>query len=279
MTAPAAIAGARAVGGFSLIELAIVLTLIGILLGGVFGVASDYLAAENREITAARLEAIEEALVLYASRNKRLPCPADGTAAEGTAADGVPDPSGETETCSAGDEFSVVPWRALGMEPEATRDGFGRRITYRVFDGADGLTDTDGMDMSACEAAAEESGSPEPECTAGISPVDFLRDKGLTVDDPDGNAIVDPGSPEAGGGAAFVLVSHGNDGAGAYTRGGTRIALAPAGQADQRENTDMDDTFVLGGLNAAEGTNAYFDDIVTAPTIHEIASRAGLGPQ
>jgi len=279
LTAPAAIAGARAVGGFSLIEIAIVLTLIGILLGGVFGVASDYLAAENREITAARLEAIEEALVLYVSRNKRLPCPADGTAAEGTAADGVPDPNGETQTCTAGVQYSVVPWRALGMEPEATRDGFGRRVTYRVYDGADGLTRTDGIDMSECEAAAEDDQPGPIECGTGVAPTEFLESKGLTVEDPDGTAIVDPGSPEAGGGAAFVLVSHGNDGAGAYTRGGTRIALAPAGQADQRENTDMDDTFVLGGLNAAEGTNAYFDDIVTAPTIHEIASRAGLGPQ
>jgi len=278
--APADAPADAPVAGFSLIELAVVLTLIGILLGGVFGVLTDYVAAENRDITAARLEAVEEALVLFVSRNKRLPCPADGTAAEGTAQDGREQPDGGGETCTAGDNISVVPWRALGMEPEATRDGFGRRVTYRVYDGGtDSLTRADGMDMSACDPTAEDGGGSEDDCGVDVAPAEFLRDKGLTVDDPDGTTILDPATPEAGGGAAFVLVSHGEDGAGAHTRGGTRVDPPDAANANQAENTDMDETFVLGGLNAAEGTNAYFDDIVAAPTIHEIADRAGLGPQ
>lgn len=303
---PAAGAGPR--HGFSLVEMAIVLTILGVLLGVGLETLATYADRENRKLTVARLEEAYEALVLFVTRNARLPCPADGQLADTAAGAGDEDDGGDGDPadCATGsDRYSVVPWRTLGLPRAAALDGWRRRITYVPFDtttSPDGVPNgttraaavpnpDGGMDMSEClttanlvVAAIGECDPPDVSNPDGDSPTEFLINRGLRIFDGTGFAdpadvILGPALPDRGGGAAFVLISHGPDGGGAYLRNGTRMPLPGGTQLNQLENTDhaSDDDYVDAQRDEADPTAAsYFDDYVLAPSIHEVVSRAGL---
>lgn len=284
--------------GFSLIELAIVLVIAGIVMK--YGLQSFAAYAEQgfRDATTARLSAVEEALVLFVQRNRRLPCPANGTLPITNAQNGVEqlDPASlanETTVCAAGNQFSVVPWRTLGLaSQDVASDGWGRRITYRVANGANGLTrnrtvgGVDGMNMTDCKASATDNTALNAAaCPAGTpfrAPLAFIHGKGIQVQDGNGNWLRHEDTTVVNaGGAALLLVSHGKDGRGAYTRDGAKLP-DPTGalQLANVSHTAVPAIYriALQNENASAGAN-FFDDVVLAPTIQSIAVRAGLGPQ
>ena len=281
--------------GFSLLELAIVLIISGIMLKFGLQAYAGYAEQEYREITKTRMAAIEEALVSYVQRNRRLPCPADGTLAmthndsgkERLAA------SPSTTSCASANQNSVVPWRELGIPHEVATDGWRRRITYRVFNGATGFTRniasgsaTDGMNMTECRASATNNvalvADACPTASPYRAPIAFIENKGFEVRDgtTPGNPLRHPNTATVNaGGAVFVLISHGKDGAGAYTPTGAKLPN-PTGalQLANVNHTAAAYRMAQQNENPSAGAN-FFDDIVLAPTIHAIAVRAGLGPQ
>ncbi len=119
--------------GFTLIEIAIVLVVIGLLLsGGLLAVGPVIQRAQITE-TQDKLDRIEDAIVLYVlqSDNQCLPCPGDGALATGSGNDGLSEDDG-TPTfygngcspnggCRAAGGDNVVPWRTLGVWPEKNR--------------------------------------------------------------------------------------------------------------------------------------------------------------
>jgi prepilin-type N-terminal cleavage/methylation domain-containing protein len=113
--------------GFSLLEMAVVLVIAGLLLGGVLGAMPGMQARQREAQTRRQLEEVREALSTFAALNRRLPCPADpGTAATtpGAGVERVPNAGG----CTGG-IAGVLPWATLGL---AQADDWGRRFTYRV---------------------------------------------------------------------------------------------------------------------------------------------------
>lgn len=67
--------------GFTLIEMAVVLVIVGLLLGGMLVPLATQMETDRRKETIATLESIREALIGFAVINGRLPCPdtnADG---------------------------------------------------------------------------------------------------------------------------------------------------------------------------------------------------------
>lgn len=113
--------------GFTLVEMAIVLAIIGLVLGAGLTVLSAQQDQHRIEDTKARLNDAREALIGFAIVNGRLPCPADPTIASGTANAGLERPPTESgcTTSLQGD----LPWSTLGL-PET--DAWGHRFTYRV---------------------------------------------------------------------------------------------------------------------------------------------------
>lgn len=106
--------------GFSLIELAVVLVIIGLMLGGLLVPLSTQMETDKRKETTSTLDAIREALIGYAIINNRLPCP-------DTNADGL-----ANETCpGVSTQFTAgrLPFASLGI---SANDTWNRPWTYAV---------------------------------------------------------------------------------------------------------------------------------------------------
>lgn len=93
--------------GFSLIELAVVLVIIGLMLGGLLVPLSTQMETDKRKETAATLASIREALIGYAIINKKLPCP-------DTNDDGLPGP-GVCNTGANQRNVGGLPYVTLGI--------------------------------------------------------------------------------------------------------------------------------------------------------------------
>ncbi len=109
------VVGGRGQGGFSLIEMAIVMLIVGLLLGGLLMPLSEQVNLERYRETERQLQSIREALLGFALDQQRLPCP-------DTTGDGV-----EDSPCS--DVEGGVPWLTLGV---GRRDSWQRPLRYRV---------------------------------------------------------------------------------------------------------------------------------------------------
>lgn len=110
--------------GFTLIELAIILTIAGLLLGGFMALTRSLQAQKRYDVTLARMNSVLRVLDNFAQINGRLPCPAD--------------PSGAgmgvmRATCTtAASRDGVVPFHNLGITQQMATDGYGNPFTYIV---------------------------------------------------------------------------------------------------------------------------------------------------
>lgn len=94
--------------GFTLVEMAVVLLIVGMLLNGLFVALGTSAESSNRSEASSQLRQIEEALYGFAQANGRLPCPA--TAAS---------PGGQEDPTTGGactDADGFVPAMTLGLQ-------------------------------------------------------------------------------------------------------------------------------------------------------------------
>jgi len=97
--------------GFTLVEMAIVLVIVGVLLGGLLPTISSQIEQQRRTETRKHLDEIKDALIGYTIINGYLPCPT--TTADPTSANyGVADPGG---CSSAPTSEGYLPWKTLGV--------------------------------------------------------------------------------------------------------------------------------------------------------------------
>jgi prepilin-type N-terminal cleavage/methylation domain-containing protein len=134
--------------GFTLVEVAMVLLIVGLVLGGLLLTLSAQVDQSNRAETLRRLENAKELLLAFAVVNGRLPCPARSapTAAPAKAAgeevidpandcfgDGVTDSYGGA---AGGITLGLLPARSIGFQPLDAQgfatDAWGNRIRYAV---------------------------------------------------------------------------------------------------------------------------------------------------
>jgi prepilin-type N-terminal cleavage/methylation domain-containing protein len=106
--------------GFTLIEMAVVLVIIGLLIGGLLIPFSEQLNQKRLEATQQRLEEIKEALIGFAIIDGRLPCP-------DTYNDGIEDNPAACNT--EGD----LPWATLALDARShSSDAWGTPFRYRI---------------------------------------------------------------------------------------------------------------------------------------------------
>ena len=233
-------ANAQEASGFTLVELAIVVVLIGIAM--TLGLKTITATLDNATFseTKAKQERIKMALVSYLRTHGVLPCPdnsGDAVVATGIA------PIPPTNKCSANapEGYGVVPWQTLGISRETVIDGWGNYFTYRVANGTGGSKNWTEKASSTNDFTIDELKTQTNALT-----VQELNADGSALDDVTKKAVV-------------VLVSHGKNGFGAKTtKVGARMPTDDAGDDEKTNATDGTATFVRRPLADA----APYDDFV-----------------
>ncbi|WP_310447656.1 prepilin-type N-terminal cleavage/methylation domain-containing protein [Thiobacillus sp.] len=250
--------------GFTLIEMAIVLIIITILIGGLAVPLSAQIQARRIAETKKIMEEAREALVGYAMTHScscaynatgtlqttsptacTSGCPADNPSLAGVtlqhaylpcpdnvgARDGREDRNTLTNhACSeqvpgSGLSHGYLPWVTLGVAPQ---DAWGNRLLYAV----------------SLDVSNELSGFSS---TAQTHSLQVCTASGC-------------GTPDVAANVAFLLVSHGANGWGALNVNGNILA-APTG-ANELENKDTDATYVSRIQTPASSAGGEFDDLL-----------------
>lgn len=249
MTPRAARVRQRGVSGAAILVALAVIAIAFLLARGLSGTEET---AGNEVDTRKKLQKVTEALTRFAMENRRLPCSAQGTVATGDSA-----PTGAAATCT--DNAGVVPWRTLGLTPDDALDGWGRKISYRVYSGATGYTQANGFTATDCNAdlatsmGALAAGNLCSTAHTNLAS-DFTAGKGFSVNDQ--------GTLRTG--VAFALISHGATGYGAYTPQGGRLTMPTAGGSEASNAAGTAPYFATthSATGVVPSDNAFFDDIV-----------------
>jgi hypothetical protein len=215
---------------YTMFELAIVLTIMGLTAFIFLGIIDSMITVGQYKTTFERLDAVERRMLKYMKTNRGLPCPAAQSTdsnTEGYGEDGNACASSSIDTlCPNATAFQIadttvgyvgsVPAIALGLTADYMYDGFGRRFTYYV---SSKVNCKNGTDINA-GFYTEEADLPTVQNKTNSASVLHSYQKN-----------------------AYVLVSHGRNGYGAYTKAGIKAATDLASN-DELENADGDNVFV-----------------------------------
>ncbi|HEY0666159.1 MAG TPA: type II secretion system protein [Gallionella sp.] len=105
-------------GGFTLVEMSIVLAIVALLLGGLLPVISSQVEMQRRNETRKYLDIVRDALVGYAVLNGRLPCPDSND-------DGIAEATCTTNASQVG----TLPYTDLGV---VGTDAYDNVLIYAV---------------------------------------------------------------------------------------------------------------------------------------------------
>jgi prepilin-type N-terminal cleavage/methylation domain-containing protein len=199
--------------GFTLVEMAIVLMIVGLLLGGMLVPLSAQMDQRNNTDTQKALSEIKEAIIGYALVSGQLPCPADPTIATGQANAGI----ARIPPCAGANSTGVLPWATLGV---SETDAWGNRYTYRVTDYFADPIATSATYGAGCTPSPTPANATFALCSVGTLNVLSAASGGSTI----------------AGYVPAVIISHGKKAAGAYTSQGTQLAVGS--NADEQENSD-----------------------------------------
>lgn len=129
--------------GFSLVELAVVLMVIGLLMGASASLVQPYVNTYRYNSTKAKMDKIADAFAVYAQANYDLPCPADPVPTGGEPF-GTPRGSGTNGlnmavTCTTSTAYydhnarlGMVPFKILGLTESQVKDAWGNYISYTL---------------------------------------------------------------------------------------------------------------------------------------------------
>jgi prepilin-type N-terminal cleavage/methylation domain-containing protein len=225
--------------GFTLIELAIVLVIVTILIGGLAVPLSAQIQARRIAETKQIMEEAREALIGYAMTHSVdhdadpstparpfLPCPdTNGNGLEEARTSGA---------CPA--SVGRFPWATLGS---AAQDAWGNRLLY----------------AASLQLTNSTAGFSNGTAVVGH---DVCSNRTCTLADVAQNVPV-------------VVLSHGPNGWGARNVNGSTLA-APSG-ANEQENLDNDNRYVSRTPTGTDNANGEFDDLVSWLSFNVIITR------
>lgn len=224
--------------GFSLIEMAIVLIIVTLLIGGLAMPLSAQIQARRIAETRQTMQEAREAILGYAMTHlavpagkRRLPCP-------DTDGDGIENFVGNE--CK--NIFGWLPWVSLGTAPH---DAWGNRLSYG--------TNKELAFKSIGFSSSTTLGTPLLGiCTASTC-----------------------ASPDVAQDIAFVVVSHGPNGWGARNLNGNTLS-APTGNDELKNLKSLTETtsiYVSRSPTKPDAGNGEYDDLVTWFSFSQLISR------
>jgi len=271
----------RPATGFTLAELAVVMTIVAFMLASLMYTLSAQTDQRNIDETRRRLEQARELLLSFAVLNGRLPCPArsaNTTSPSTVVGDEVRDATGacigDAVTdyyggLNAGVTLGLLPARAIGMsqvDPAGfVVDAWGNRIRYAV---ANLIT--------ACSGT-----STTPHFTNATN----LKANGITCQ-PNDLLICKSGTGITGtacGGASNQIMSQSLVVAIVYSTGKNLLSAQDAttattlGRTDEAANLNGDRVFVFHPPTASDFANGEFDDQFTWITVGELYGKLIAG--
>jgi hypothetical protein len=200
--------------------------------------------AAKLKLTNERMKQISKSIEVFRLQQGRLPCPADpyqkndSTRASGAATANYDNKFGrenleqkqenKTTKISCPLNEGVVPIYALGLDANFLLDGWNNRFTYHISSNICG--------SSGCSSSIYNQ-----------------QEGGIKIKDRQGNSKEEK--------AAFIIVSHGKNGLGAFDKYGKKILVTSAASAAERENSDGDDGFIKSEFNSKT-----FDDLLQYQT-------------
>ncbi len=217
--------------GFTLIEMAIVLIIITLVVGGALVPLGAQIEQRQRSETQKSLDEAKEALIGYALTNNKLPCPASATS------NGLEqrDASGACSTASASTTSVVsgfLPWSTLGLNRQ---DAWGNMFRYAV------TTDFTNPQIVL---------APTP-----TVPTISIRSR-----DKNGARF------DLSIGIPAVIISNGKNGYGAISGDAVTQAAVPSSNPDEKRNITTNSASYYSRTPAPPGTSdtigGEFDDMV-----------------
>ncbi|HEY1720339.1 MAG TPA: hypothetical protein VGG27_03770 [Magnetospirillaceae bacterium] len=188
-----------------------------------------------------QMNVVKNALHTFVARNFYLPCPADGTLQ-------LTSPNVGVANCSVTTSKGVVPWKTIGITYQDAIDAYGREFGYAV---SSGLTTTTRSFLTTQSNPTYQNG------TEGLNQYDTIGVAICTTTCATSQSY------------AYVLISYGLDGSGAYLLSGQQKKPLPASTVNEYTNTQ--DTSFEGSNTSFQvwpydtdfkaGTS-YFDDVL-----------------
>lgn len=214
--------------GFTLLEMAIVLAIFGLVASGGILTATAVMEKAALTKTKSNLDKIESAITVFVLQHGYLPCPYNKYDTSSGSCVTDSDPTSPAN-------FGIAPYLDLGLQRHEVMDGWNRYITYV----ADTAFTPDTATPMACGSVTY----------AGVNSL-----SSIAVMDTNGNAPLDLG--------AYVLISHGKNGFGAYMSetvnyGGRPPTGAGAEELQNSVSGSNSDDFYYEPIN-----NIGFDDIL-----------------
>lgn len=260
----------RRLRGFTLVELAVVLAIVGFLIVGGMYTMSAQMEQRGFEETRARLTQARELLIAYSIVNGRLPCPATAATA------GDESPAGGGTCTNPYDGF--LPARAIGhLHVDAdgfALDAWGNRIRYAV----SSAVPVNSQTPRICRPVNATTPPVAPHFTHKSN----LQSQGLDCQ-PSDLIVCKSASGITGttcGGSPNQIMTQNLVVAIVYSTG-KNTALGGGAGADEAANLNGDRVFVYHTPAPSGATGGEFDDQFTWITVGELYSKliaAGVLP-
>ena len=240
----------RSQHGFSLVELAVVLAIIGLLIAMGMYTLSAQTDQRAREQTSRTLEQAREALLGYAVANGRLPCPAS------SASNGIESPAGGATACTNPND-GFLPAVTLGFQPTDANgyatDAWNNRIRYAVSASISNCSGTTTVPHFTNKTNLKQNGmSCLPSSTELLicksttsSPAPSVGNCGTA-----GNFVTNNGAVVA------IVFSTGKN----FALASTAAAALAAGNNDEAANLDGNTVYISHSPAPSSATGGEYDD-------------------
>lgn len=243
--------------GFTLVEMAVVLVLVGIVSSMGMKIVGATLENVAYSDTKTKAEKIKVALTGFLRTNGRLPCPDILTPPTGI------EPAG---CATAASGYGVVPWLSIGLTKDTAMDGWNNFYTYRV---ANINFAPANVSVTAVPRANNTYQNWTIKSASGfnILSINSPTTGGYTALQIDRRDLADAVTPVAYN-AVAVIYSHGKNGLSAITAKGTPNTASAA--ADEMVNSGAGATrFIIRDSVDSVQSGAY-DDFVAYMTPQDL---------